>query len=196
MPLPLLDKPGQPHKNMGRIAHIARSLNVLGGPGAFDHPPAFRCVQGGRGLQRHLRGNAMRQWFVLLTLGLFMGTAHAGKCVSGNKTLYTDMACPPGWQGTALGGNLSRISPEPATEAANQQFLQKRQAEENEYQARIAREQAESVRTEVNQCHWLGNQIRQLDYDYSVRRNARLPEQEDYRRRYRALRDQQARLRC
>ncbi len=138
----------------------------------------------------------MRHWLVLLALACCMGAAHAGKCVSGNKTLYTDSPCPAGWQGAALGGNLSRISPEPATDAANLQFLIKREAEEREYQARLVREQNEAARTELNQCYWLANQMRLLESDYSARRLARLPEQEDYRRRYRNLRDQQARLRC
>ncbi|MGT2492660.1 hypothetical protein ACU4GD_24400 [Cupriavidus basilensis] len=129
-----------------------------------------------------------------------MGTAHAGKCVSGNKTLYTDMALPrragkaQRWAATSHASARSRLR-----KLANQQFLQKRRsAEENEYQARIAREQAESVRTEVNQCHWLGNQIRQLDYDYSVRharasaRAGGLPQALSRR----CATSQQARLRC
>ncbi|MDF3832102.1 hypothetical protein P3W85_03915 [Cupriavidus basilensis] len=140
----------------------------------------------------------MRHCLVLFMLCACMGFAHAGKCVSGSKTLYTDTACPPGWQGAALGGNLSRISPEPATDEANRQFLQSREAEEREYQARIAREQADAARAEYKQCNWLGSQLRQLEADYGMRRRARLPkeEQEGYRQRQRALREQQARLRC
>lgn len=138
----------------------------------------------------------MRNWLVLLALACCIGPAHAGKCISGNKTLYTDAGCPAGWQSAALHGNVSRISPEPATDAANQQFLNKREAEEREYQARLAHEQNEAARAEVNQCYWLANQMRLLESGYRARRLARPPEQEDYRRRYRNLRDQQARLRC
>ncbi|MGO4331198.1 hypothetical protein AB4Z48_15335 [Cupriavidus sp. 2TAF22] len=138
----------------------------------------------------------MRHWLILLVLGVCTGLAHAGKCVNGDKTLYSDTACPPGWRAAALGGNLSRISPEPETDAANQQFLRKREAEEREYQARLVREQNDLARSEINQCYMLASQMRQLESDYAARQRARLPEVENYRARNRYLRDQMARLRC
>ncbi|WP_454726302.1 MULTISPECIES: hypothetical protein [Cupriavidus] len=138
----------------------------------------------------------MRHWLVLLALSFGIGVAHAGKCVDGGKTLYTDASCPPGWQAAPVGGNLSRISPEPATEAANQQFLKKRAAEERAYQARLAREQADQARAERNQCATLARQMRDLDADYAARRRARLPEVEHYRGNYFFLRNQMERLRC
>lgn len=139
----------------------------------------------------------MRHWLVLLALSLSIGVAHAGKCVDGGKTLYTDTACPPGWRAAEVGGNLSRISPEPATEAANQQFLKKRAAEERAYQARLAREQNEQARTAgLDQCATLARQMRDLEADYAARRSARLPEVEHYRGRYFFLRNQMERRRC
>lgn len=121
-------------------------------------------------------------------------TLAQNKCVSGKKTLYTDQPCPSDSAPAITGGTVSTIGTNTKTEALNREFLARRAAEEQQYNARIAQEYVQQVAADRTQCMGLESQAKSLEaamrqpMDYSL--------QDQYRRQHRAIRDQQYRMKC
>ncbi|WP_454712981.1 hypothetical protein [Cupriavidus nantongensis] len=138
----------------------------------------------------------------ILATGLLLtiSNAHALKCQSGKKTLYTDeRRCPSGFtiSDTYGTGSLSVVGKSEEVKRQEAEYLNQRAAEQNRYQAQIAQAQvreSQQQRSTAYVCSTFAEQARALEAQ--MRRPNYAQEQERLKREHRSVRDHQYRNGC
>lgn len=102
----------------------------------------------------------------LAIVSTLLNPVHAAKCRSGKSILYTqDRYCPSGYTDitAGMGGSVSSYSVTPDEIKMQQDYLASREAENQRYQAQIAREQQAMVLADNQQrsgCQAIDGQLR------------------------------------